>query len=759
MATYAARNDSTMKVWCVACDAAGVKFLAGTANKKPARGNLYAFDADGTQQHILNIEAPIWGVSLSPNGIFAACTSWNGHIYLFKQESGKFELTWKTPNTLSSAGCYGVRVNDRGRVYAAIYDQGIYSVSPTLSEDSVLVATNIGLYNIAKPNGSQDQIHAGARDGSVVVVSQQEVENHNKSSANSLRQISTRPLCAVATCEGGKIIATGSFDGTVRAIAHDETPLWQYRTGGEVWSLAMSQDARLTVVGSGDHQVHLIEKDCTVGGWTELESLRKSDSPNAQESYVTAAIQMGAMQVATVLLDQPKRNTKTLLSAASLLETEPENPDYLYLAGQLYAAASGPENTTKAISLFQKCAKHPELEAQALTLAARLFSRQGKKKAAGALMRRATSTAPDHEGLRVHYDLARNYEDHGMHDKAKPLYELIASWDVNFKDAYARIDLPQEKLHEAAKARTLDYTGLTVTSLGPDAPNRKNVDDTMLPVLAARSRELHEPAQSPKTLTRALDKMLELDAFGKESSASLGFDLVMYANYEDGSLEDTVKKHLEMMNVFAVVEKLKLTTSLDIGTATCRYPRTFSKCGINTTGVDISADGYEFLQWAKINYEGDFSIENGASLPYDDESFDLVTCMMGTINHVDDHTQPEVVHNAYRVARTGAVVIFSVWESDCPFQSFLSIYSQFEKDLLFQKSVTSSEIQTLFLDVGLRDVQTIPFCHFPDRLPYELGFDKIDREQTECLMDIDTAIQSQRPNWPSQMALVVGRKN
>lgn len=98
---------------------------------------------------------------------------------------------------------------------------------------------------------------------------------------------------------------------------------------------------------------------------------------------------------------------------------------------------------------------------------------------------------------------------------------------------------------------------------------------------------------------------------------------------------------------------------LDVGTGRGRFAISFALEGANVYAMDISK---EMLQLAKNESDGagariEFQQGDAENLPYDDESFDIVTCME-TIMHLPD--PQKAIHELARVARPGAKIAVSM---------------------------------------------------------------------------------------------------
>ncbi|MBL4698340.1 MAG: class I SAM-dependent methyltransferase [Phycisphaerales bacterium] len=74
-------------------------------------------------------------------------------------------------------------------------------------------------------------------------------------------------------------------------------------------------------------------------------------------------------------------------------------------------------------------------------------------------------------------------------------------------------------------------------------------------------------------------------------------------------------------------------------------------------GTDVSPTAVE--QASKRNSQDRIKLSDGSALPYDDASFDLVTCF-DVLEHIDEHEVEQFCNELRRVARPGATIMCSV---------------------------------------------------------------------------------------------------
>jgi len=76
--------------------------------------------------------------------------------------------------------------------------------------------------------------------------------------------------------------------------------------------------------------------------------------------------------------------------------------------------------------------------------------------------------------------------------------------------------------------------------------------------------------------------------------------------------------------------------------------------------------------------------------------FELITCMMGTFEHISRKMQEELVIKLYNRLTAGGVCLISVWDTECPHLAYLTMYDENQKQLIRQNSSTQSEMQKMF---------------------------------------------------------------
>ena len=116
------------------------------------------------------------------------------------------------------------------------------------------------------------------------------------------------------------------------------------------------------------------------------------------------------------------------------------------------------------------------------------------------------------------------------------------------------------------------------------------------------------------------------------------------------------------------LEPLNRRGHLDIACGTGHLVAAASKRGAASEGIDFAQ---AMVEAARQNYPGEcFQVADAAQLPYDDRSFDAVTCAFG-LSHMED--PQAAVNEAFRVLRAGGQFAFTLWYSEVAGGELLSI--------------------------------------------------------------------------------------
>jgi SAM-dependent methyltransferase len=188
--------------------------------------------------------------------------------------------------------------------------------------------------------------------------------------------------------------------------------------------------------------------------------------------------------------------------------------------------------------------------------------------------------------------------------------------------------------------------------------------------------------------------------------------------YERLSGADDAKKALEMSRMREIVARFTTANpfplrSLDIGSATGRYPRYFSGLGFEAAGYDISADAIAMSRRAYPHVT--FEQRDVLDAEPEPERYAIVTCMMGTLNHIPRARHERLLEWVHRSLRPGGIFIGSAWNAGCSHLSFIDLYSADELDFLLANAPRDvSEIERLAAAGGFALDGVRPVCLLPD---------------------------------------------
>ncbi|KEK22334.1 class I SAM-dependent methyltransferase [Bacillus gaemokensis] len=236
------------------------------------------------------------------------------------------------------------------------------------------------------------------------------------------------------------------------------------------------------------------------------------------------------------------------------------------------------------------------------------------------------------------------------------------------------------------------------------------------------------------------------------------YDEKRYETYMQLPNADEVKKHLELKSVLNIVnENPNISQILDIGTATGRYPILFAKKGYEVTGIDISKEALSVAS-SNIIKEGISDRVNlfqmdATELDFPENSFDLITCMMGTISHVNPDKYEQFLKKVKYLLKPRGFVIISSWDSDCSFTKFLSFYNEQEKIKLKNNSMPAEKFKSLMDSI-------FPYTKIKNIIPFSDEQMALFQPENEfdAFVDIQEYIYSRTHNKIGQMYLAIGYK-
>lgn len=752
-------HETDHEIWAAACTKDGNFVAFGTAEKKPAQGKIYILNRAGDTVGTFSIGMPVWSLDFDSTGTRLVAGTWGGSCHLFKLDGRQ----WKPvpPIQLAGAGVYGARWRGPSHIVAACYGVGLTVFSESGEIISTYPSEMLG-YNVAVDGAGT--VIAGGRSGTVVKVSDDVVTEIQLPSVSSA-------LYAVATTSDGCVIFTGGSDGYLRAVDRIGTLLWEADLVGEVWSLASSPTGRFVVAGCGDGRVVVSEGTSTIEAMAELSAhLATLEADNAIGDTVAAnramldlvgrqglfgfGLRFLASRHASGTL--PKAEYGELLEylGECCPQDHPDSPDICF--ERAHQRRERVQHWEAAL-MYLRATRSRTLRLRAFSEAATEFYKANHHAAALACFRRAREALLTSDDLKIIYTLARSFEDRGQKRVARDHLDMIMVQDPDYRDAASRLVGVRGSIgFDHGRA---DYTGITVNLLGPDGPT-PDIDPRLKHILEARSRELSDKPDERASYDAVIEQLFDIGVLTARIGVdNVGYDTNSYVKYDFLLPEDDVKKRLEAINVISLMKKVgSVKKSLDIGTATGRYPGILKSMGIDAYGVDVEPAAIEYANSKFGVGEGPIlSVGDARALPFSGATFDFVTCMMGTFFHIQLDEQLTALTEMLRVCRPGGLVAISTWDVECPHLTFLSMYSVNEQELILKNSRRADQMEALFREAGFVDVGIVKLALVPDTISYDLGIENLDVDGLKRLLEIDVAARASAPSKHGQMFIAYGQ--
>ncbi len=671
--------------WAAAISADGLLAAFGTATKRPAGGAVEVFSRQGHRLWRQEVGAPVWGLALSANGDVLYVGSWDQRVQVFRRLGSLWRRS--AERCFGAAGIYGVATSAAGeRALVSVYADSVLLLDQELQVLARFPCGEAGYETRLSPGGGSGIV--GLRAGRALRI------DCAAGCAQPTSQVSQNAIGGAAATPDGQVTALGCFDGSAYVLNRAGQVLWRYSTSGEVWSVCLSPDGGLLCLGSGDRQVRLIRvlTDCQamaeVGALEELLTRYLPGDDGATEllePLCSLYLRYGLVAYgAAHLLTAAEAGVAGALDCAHrLLQVDVNaHPDHAHSQFLLAGLEQRRGDPAQAAALYVRSGQEESLRLQAMLNAGDCFQEAGFESAALSCFRRAREQYMNNDERRVLYNLARAYEDRGDLDEATRHFSVLLTWDPGYRDVFARLQDLKPARARCGAGRGLNHCGPSLSLLGPDIPRQDEVDPALLPILDARAEELHvSPRERARLLAALGDYVASQNQPAAQKEPALCYDAAAYLLYDRLPPEDEIKKNLEAINLFDLIREVPgLERSLDIGAATGRHPATLTTLGILSYGIDIE---WRAVTHARRKAAGSrwplYSAGDGRRLPFCGDSFDLITCMMGTIAHMPAADQLALFREARRCLRPHGCLIVSTWDVECRHLTFLSMYSQEQK--------------------------------------------------------------------------------
>jgi SAM-dependent methyltransferase len=241
----------------------------------------------------------------------------------------------------------------------------------------------------------------------------------------------------------------------------------------------------------------------------------------------------------------------------------------------------------------------------------------------------------------------------------------------------------------------------------------------------------------------------------------IDYDLVKYVRYEELPVADEAKKAMELQLVAELIDRVpNRGRALDIGTATGRYAAFLASAGFDVVGIDVSRDALlvasNKLRRAGLEHKVCLREMDATRLDFPEDSFDVVTCMMGTFCHIPNAEKSAVLDGIWQVLRPGGAVVVTLWNPECSFTNFLSIYDAEERAVLRANSHPAELLSQTMRSLRYSEVETHAICCFADD-----QLEKLDADENggDHLSGLQSYIWTHLPRLEGQLYAAVGRKS
>jgi 2-polyprenyl-3-methyl-5-hydroxy-6-metoxy-1,4-benzoquinol methylase len=692
------KSHVDLPVWGIAHHYANESHLVAvaTAEKTTKRGTGYLLS---DLERIAEFDAPgeLWDCIFTSSGVYF--TSWNSTIYV-TDHYGRMVSEISAPGTpygLAAAG---------DDVMVVLNEVGVGQLRPNGDAHNLSIARRFpdACYNLClgtKP----DLIVSGSRKGSAAMLS----------SMTGEREVGERDVCAIALNE--EFLLAGSLEGRMALFHLGAFPeaLATHELPGEVWNIALDSSSGLAYVACGDGYLHCFQIELEeVPDWA-VEAIRSAVKAPIDVDGLGAVSAPCAAEIALGLIEQEwdRWSEQDLAAIAGIVRqwlNWHESPRLFYILG-LAELEQG--RGDEAILLFQRI-ENSKYGLKSLLPLARALHSSGGVGAAIRVLRMNLSRVQEADRAEYLFEIGRLHEKHGDYENAIDAYELVSALDY-------------------------DYPGLR--------ESLRHVRDQQLPNDAGPSVDFSSALAEPLRDGNYLSARRTAD-----------YDRLSYFLYEYGSPDEEAKKYLETDLMTKRLPPTELEArSLDIGCATGRWPEWFARRGYEAHGYDISEASIEICQQRAqqhpqlpLNYEK-YDISAGARHV---GFFNVVTCMMGTFNHVPPENRVTFLQGVLDSLSDGGRFVVSIWNASSPFCEFLNLDGQRAREALRRNSLERSHFLELLEGAGFTVDSVTPFCFLPNEC-YRVWDDEL-REGVRSLIDIENHLRANlTARTRSQMNFVV----
>lgn len=665
-------------------------------------GNSYIFDYYGNTIAEYESDTPIWGVAhtLTSYGtiVFASAhakkDNGTGLVEIYEDDTQLISFTTNEPiwdvcllsnlvlATGWKGGLYVFNLESRALVERIDLGKSLYGVCKVNEDTALINAEKDGIYKytigadcekVATIKNCCYNISHNSDQGIVATGSHGPYIFATTIDGVVLAKKEAKEVFSVVATSNFIIIGTKSGDLSIWSTIDSSREIYSNNQGAEIWNIAYDEKQGHIFLALGDGTVSCMNVDQSADQVAAIEKFLRS-SKGKKDIDLIEAINDGIPSTIVIpnliqlinggFIDSAK--AKTLLAAIDDRISKLDG-DYCQFSRSILFFSQG--DYQSAISGFQVVdTSHPYYSLAVILLAKSLI---------------ATGD----------YDSARQY--------------IVANVSSI------------EKRYVSEAMAVLDGLGVGIMNSLERRGATKSA--TYKPLVGdASKREIFQLAASTKG--------------HNEIDKSLDYGIINYIKYEYPNRADHAKKILEKDIVESYLRENSLPfdgkpISLDIGCATCRYPIWLSENGFFAVGYDIDDDAIRICQ---MRSEGNknVKIEKKNILDHEPEHgrYSLITCMMGTFNHIPIADQGRFCRWIFDSLRAGGVFIFSSWNKECPYTSYLHFYNREEREYIQKNTRTPSNTESILRDTGFIISQSEPIAFFPDEC-YEAWLGELTEPQ------------------------------
>jgi SAM-dependent methyltransferase len=704
------RTVFDMPAWGVAHRFAEHGFIiaCALANKTKNQGAI-VLRRDSVDLFRIDYETECWDVHFADE--FLYWTMWDGRcgrLRLSDIEAGADYIDL-------GASAYGLSAYDN-KIFAIAQGMGILQIDDGLSFTPKLILSDSNICYNSIYSESFSRHYAGSSGNSPVV---QGIEFAAQPPLDD-------NICGIAAL--GDFLFVGSLTGELTILAPSVTShaLGTLKFQDGIWNLSIVHDINVLYVACGDGSLYCIAIKEQFPLLMEIQAVEAAFE-NIEESYKTLFDLTNVFTItlaSTFLEERWDALSNDELKIAGLLLQQwilyLSDGRINYLLGLYFNHLSRFDD---AIVALQKVKPDQEHFVKSLMPLSKAFEGISALSSAIIILQINLEKIPNQQVGPFLYRIGKLFERHGERERAFRAYEMLSLLQHSYpgvQDALRRLTCVNE-------------------------------------VTYSKRDSLSEPISVEEM---SISVMNDAGPLGKRRVDQ--YDLRSYIRYETSSPSDEAKKHLEtnhMLNVVLQVEnRTKVRTALDIGCATGRWPTWIAQRGYQAHGYDISQVAIDICTAKVSNNEKldmSFTRHDISDGPLINDYFALVTCMMGTFNHVPKNRLPEFLNGIVRTMRTDGLFAFTSWNAGSPFCDFLQLDGQTAKDTLRTNVMDISSLKSVLQNNGLRVLHEIPMCFLPNKC-YDVWENSF--KDVEVIQRIDAFLRGTLTDGKPQMYFIVAER-